>query len=350
MRGATRIQVNALLALSGALTGALGGFAVGIIPMPDVPVWVAIPAGLLDALGVPTLSVRRQVPQYWGRIFSPQLTAVLYGARLGVGPLTILPTWLWWAAMAVGVSRGPWAGAAIGMTFAVARTITMWAVGTRARAMDRHDRSIRIALAALALVTLAACSGGDDDDTDAAAATTTTASVPELELEPATTTTTTPEDTALLDLLLDDETVPELTRDRDETLDLDAAAESESDVEAERALLETRGFVRGAARRWVGPSDDVLLVTAYEFAAADQADLYLVDGTETVLARGAEQVEVPDVPGAVGFRTVDGDFEAHAIAFTRGTRWFLVVGGSSIGTIGLDDVGRLAAAQAARAE
>jgi hypothetical protein len=347
VRGATRIQVNLLLALSGMLTGALVGFAAGIIPMPDVPVWVAIPAALLDALRVPTLSVRRQVPQYWGRIFSPQVTAVLYGARLGVGPLTILPTWLWWAAMAIGASRGPWAGAAVGMTFAAVRTITMWVVGTRARRLDGADRAIRVAIAALALVTLAACSGGDDDD-DAGG--TTTTSVAELELEPETTTTTTPEDTALQDLLLDDDAVPELTRDRDEVLDLAAAAESEADTEAERALLETRGFVRGVARRWIGPADDVVFVTAYEFADADQADLYLVDGTETVLARGAEQVDVPEVPGAIGFRTEGGGVVDHAIAFTRGNRWFLVVGGSAMGTIDLADVQRLAAAQATLAE
>lgn len=346
MRGVTRIQVNALLAVSGALTGALVGFAVGIIAMPDVPAWVAIPAALLDALRVPTLSVRRQVPQYWGRIFSPQLTAVLYGARLGVGPLTILPTWLWWAAMAVGVSRGPWAGAAVGMTFAVARTITMWVVGTRARRLDGADRGIRLAFAVLALATLVACSGGDDDDDDAA----TTTTIPELQLEPSTTTTTTPEDTALQDLLLDDDAVPELTRDRDEVLDLAAAAATEVDEEAERALLQTRGFVRGVARRWLGPADDVVFVTAYEFADADQADLYLLDGTETVLARGAEQIEVPDVPGGIGFRTESEGVVDFAITFTRGARWFLVVGGSATETIDLADVQRLAAAQAVRAE
>jgi len=350
VRGALRVQVNGLLALSGAVTSALVGFAVGIIPMPDVTPLVALPAALLDAVNVPTLSVRRQVPQYWGRLFAARTTAVLYGARLGIGPLTIMPTWLWWAAMAVGVSRGPWVGALTAMTFAVARTITMWAVGTRARRWDGADRSIRLAVAALvAVAALAGCSGdGDDDDDDDAASATT--DVPTLELEPSTTTTTTPEDVALTELLLDDDAVPELTRDRDEVLDLAAAAETTGDPEAERALLETRGFVRGVARRWLGPADDVVFVTAYEFADDDQAALYLVDGTETVAAQGAERIEVPDVPGAVGFRTETEGYVDHAISFVRGTRWFLVIGSSSTGTIDVDDVRRLAAAQAARAE
>src|SRR5688572_29080255 len=122
-----RIQVNGLLALSGALSGALVGFALGLVPMPDAPYWLAIVAAVLDALRVPTLAVRKQVPQYWGRIFQPRIVAVLYGARLGVGPLTLLPTWLWWAALVVGASRGPWVGAATGATFAIVRTLTMWA-------------------------------------------------------------------------------------------------------------------------------------------------------------------------------------------------------------------------------
>lgn len=345
MRGATRIQVNALLALSGAVTGALVGFALGVVPMPDLTPLLAVPAAVLDALGVPTVSVRRQVPQYWGRIFPPRTTAVLYGARLGVGPLTMLPTWLWWAAMAVGASRGPWAGALTGITFAVARTVTMWAVGTRARRWDGADRTIRMAVAALvAVVALAGCSDDDDDASPSAPE----PDVPSVDLEPSTTTTT-PEDTALNEVLLDD-TIPGFERVRDDVLDLDAAAAAEADPEAERALLETRGFVRGAARTWSGPGDDVAFLTAYELASADQADLYLVDGAETLTARGAERFAVPEVPGAFGFTTTEGTFVAHAVAFTRGSRWYLVLVGSTAGTRTVDEARRLAAEQAALAD
>jgi hypothetical protein len=341
-----RVQVISLLALSGALTGALVGFAVGLVPMPDAPAWLAIIAAMLDALRVPTLAVRRQVPQYWGRIFPPRTVAVLYGARLGVGPLTLLPTWLWWAAMAIGASRGPWIGAATGATFAIVRTLTMWAAGTRARSLDRADRSVRIALAAVSLVALAACSGDDDD---AAPATSTTRPPTTLELEPATTTTTTPEDAELTDLLLTD-ALPGFARVRDDVLDLEAASEAEADAEAERALLETRGFVRGVARVWNDRDDDVVFVTAYELGSTEQADLYLVDGAETLTARSAMRFDASEIPGAFGFTTREEAFIAHAVAFTRGPHWFLVLVGSSDGSRTTAEALQLATAQAALVE
>lgn len=346
MRGATRVQVFSLLAASGALSGALVGFTAGLVPMPDAPVWLAIVAAVLDALRVPTLTLRRQVPQYWGRIFGPRTVAALYGARLGVGPLTLLPTWLWWAAMAIGASRGPWVGAATGATFAAVRTLTMWAAGTRARSLDGADRSIRLAVAAVSLVALAACSG---DDEDAAPATSTTSPPPTLELEPATTTTTTPEDAELTDLLLTD-ALPGFARVRDDVLDLEAASEAESDVVAERALLETRGFIRGVARVWNDPDDDVVFVTAYELGSKDQADLYLVDGAETLTARSATRFDASEIPGAFGFTTREEDFIAHAVAFTRGQRWFLVLVGSSDGNRTFAEALQLATAQAALVE
>lgn len=340
-----RIQVNLLLALTGALSGALVGFALGLVPLPDVTPAVAVVAAVLDALRVPTLAVRRQVPQYWGRIFPPRTVAVLYGARLGVGPLTLLPTWLWWAAMLVGASRGPWIGAAAGATFAIVRTLTMWVAGTRARRIDGADRPIRIAVAAVALVALAACSG--DDDVAATAPTTDETSAPTtIELAPATTTTTTPEDAALTDLLLAD-ALPGFERTRDDVLDLEAAAASEADADAERALLETRGFTRGVARVWSNAHEDVVFVTAYDLASPDQADLYLVDGAETLRARNAEPFDASEIAGAFGFTTSEEDFVAHAVAFTRGNRWFLVLVGSSDGSRTPAEVLQLAAAQSA---
>ena len=41
---------------------------------------------------------------------------------------------------------------------------------------------------------------------------------------------------------------------------------------------------------------------------------------------------MPEVPGAAGFTTVEpddaGTFTAHAVSFTRGADWFLVLTGS----------------------
>ena len=111
VRGRERGVVVALLAGT-AGCGAAWSALVG----PALNVWAvaALVLGcvVLDSVRVVApFSVMRQVPQLWGRIFSAPVVAVLYGARLGVGPLTILRTWLWWGAFVAGSSAGPWWGA-----------------------------------------------------------------------------------------------------------------------------------------------------------------------------------------------------------------------------------------------
>lgn len=131
-----------LLAGSGALTGGLVGLAVGAAwsavggtPLGPVPTAAVILVALgLDAVAghrpsLRPLAVRRQVPQAWGRLFGARLVAVLYGARLGVGPLTILRTWTWWAALVVGASLGPWPSAGVGACFALTRAVTTIVAG-----------------------------------------------------------------------------------------------------------------------------------------------------------------------------------------------------------------------------
>jgi hypothetical protein len=101
------------------------------------------------------LAVRRQVPLAWGRLLGVRTAAVLYGARLGVGPLTILPTWLWWAGTAVTVSLGPWWAAAGGAAFHLARTATMVAavwggereMSARMATVRRSDAPVATAIA-----------------------------------------------------------------------------------------------------------------------------------------------------------------------------------------------------------
>jgi hypothetical protein len=66
--------------------------------------------------------------------FSPPVAASLYGARLGVGPLTILRTWLWWAAFVLAATLGPGVAAAAGIVFAGVRGLTMVAAGSCVRA------------------------------------------------------------------------------------------------------------------------------------------------------------------------------------------------------------------------
>ncbi len=379
MRGTHSFEVVGLLALTGAFTGAFVGLLAGLA-------WTALggsalaPAGAaavaLAAVGLDVaswrtgwrwlrpLAVNRQVPVAWGRLLSAPVAAVLYGARLGVGPLTILTTWTWWAALVVGASLGPWPSALVGATFAVARTAIMTAVvsgatsdGTamsrRITSIVRADGRVRhasvVAVVLVAALVLAACSGGSDDSS----ASTTTGS---LALVPATTTTTTAEDAAL-DAVLLDETLDGFTRDDASlgagSLDLEAAAQLEDDTTAERALLETRGFVRGASRGWVDADEDVVLLTVYQLGGQPDAEAYLEDGTQTLQARGATQFDVPEVPGALGFSTVDdtgsGSFVAHAVAFTVEDQWFLVLIGGTSSKHTVDDARSLAQAQYQRA-
>lgn len=217
-------------------------------------------------------------------------------------------------------------------------------MGGRAAAGSRAGRRL---LAGLLLVaSMAACGGSDEgpgevtatpsvepgrDDADADEATSGT-----LELAPASTTTTTPADRLVAELLLEELPMASFERADDVlgagSLDLEAAAAAESDVEAERALLAARGFERGASRAWLGPAQDVVYLAIYDFADADGAAAYLRAGADALLERGATPFEVPEVDGALGFTTVeegpDSTFTAHAVAFARGDRWVLTLVGS----------------------
>jgi hypothetical protein len=138
VRGRRKAAVAALLAGSAAASGALAGFAAGVAwllvvrrPLPPAAVLaLAVAALAADVLagrrGRPRpLAVGRQVPAAWGRLFAPTTVAVLYGARLGIGPLTILPTWLWWAAAVAAAALGPGPAALAGAVFGAVRGASM---------------------------------------------------------------------------------------------------------------------------------------------------------------------------------------------------------------------------------
>lgn len=326
----------------------------------ELAVAVVVACALLDALGWPRPpAVRRQVPQLWGRLFDPRAVAVLYGARLGVGPATILPTWLWWGALVVGAACGPWVGAATGAAFALARAFVTHAsvagvheggaMSRRMAGVRRLERPVAVAVSVLVVAFLLAGCGGDDG-TDAGPTPTSLALVPDEGEAPTSTPTSTPETATLDDLLLED-TFAGFVRDDEAVnagpMDLEAAARAEADVDAERALLETRGYVRGTSRAWLAPGDEVAYLAVYEFATPEGAAAYLVDGVEHLEARDAERFEVPGVDGAAGFTTTETGFVGHAVTFTRGARWFLVLLGSPEGTRTRPEVIGLATRQAA---
>lgn len=182
MRGPEKVLVALLLVVSAAATAALAGFAAGVawavVGLPSLTpailaavVGAALMADLLFArTGRPRpWSVGRQVPREWSELFAPPLVATLYGARLGVGPLTILPSWLWWAVLVAGAALGPGWSAGTGAAFAVARLAVVLGVAevarramavrmARVRAGEPVARAV-CTLAALALVAHAVVRG-----------------------------------------------------------------------------------------------------------------------------------------------------------------------------------------------
>ena len=147
--------------VSGATVGVLAGLALGWLPdpSPSVVAGVAAMAAMLDAgwRWVPEpVDLGRQVPLAWGRLFSPPVSAGLYGARLGVGPTTILTSWTWWAAVGLAAANGPATGALVGAVFHFARVVTMLVATSRGAGpaeMDRLDRMDRPSRWAGVLVT-----------------------------------------------------------------------------------------------------------------------------------------------------------------------------------------------------
>lgn len=121
------------LVAAGVASGALAGFATGVAwsvatlprPAPGLVAALVAAGAVADLARVPPPAVPRQVPRVWSEHFNPPVVAVLYGARLGVGPLTPLPTWLWWAAAVVAAGLGPGPSTAAGATFAAVRLLTV---------------------------------------------------------------------------------------------------------------------------------------------------------------------------------------------------------------------------------
>ncbi len=111
-------------------------------------------------------SMRSQVPRLWGHESGPWLAATRYGLRLGLGPATILNSWMWWGATFAAASLpGGWLrphAMAACMMFVVARstlTVLMSSgvhtgtqMATRMRVVSSYEQKVRVTVAALASV------------------------------------------------------------------------------------------------------------------------------------------------------------------------------------------------------
>ncbi len=152
-------MAGVVLISAGTVAGGLGGLVMGLLVAAITAVAqfpLAEPAGgtiaalvgvgaALDAIrlvagrpGPPTLG--RQVPAEWARIFPAPVTAGLYGARLGVGPLTILSTWTWWSFTLAAALLGPGSAVATGATFGLVKLALVAATSRAADEVGDHHR------------------------------------------------------------------------------------------------------------------------------------------------------------------------------------------------------------------
>ncbi len=409
VRGRQRTQVELAL-LGGAVgTAAPAGFIIGLSGaavtavlapqvQPSLPArptgWIVavIAAGVvLDVCHLVTGSFRpptlgRQVPREWGRILSPPVTAMLYGGRLGVGPLTILSTWMWWTALIGAALIGVWTTVAVSVWFAVCRIVVNGVVSRRlarrpesnlaaARALRGRGWSSLTGLAAamtLAAALLAGCglpgepaarpalledpdagSNGEtatariirpesttppptspaqlEDFVRTSSTLDATATPPSPAPSPSTTAAPEADEPTGLAALAPEDLAGMVVIDNpsvDRFLSIDDAADIQPDPTEEIALLETRGYRGGWIRAFRSPASDVAVASVYEFADAAEAEFYLEDGLITIGGYGGQFFDIAELPDIRGFQqdVIDDGETVRTLggAFHRDNRWFLL--------------------------
>ncbi len=157
VRGRSKLVVATLALTASTATGALTGFAAAVAAVPlrwfaiwcpltspvtawdtrSVVVGLVLAGATLDAVALARRgrarppAYGRQVPREWGRWLAPEVVAVLYGARLGIGPSTVLSTWTWWSVTVAGALLGFGPAVAAGAVFGAVRILVTIAVSAR---------------------------------------------------------------------------------------------------------------------------------------------------------------------------------------------------------------------------
>lgn len=182
--GWRRFRVRAILLAATTFSATVFGFVMGLVGSlfdagrlsAALLAAIAVLALIADEIGrrwrpLKPLAVGRQVPREWGIVFSAEVVSVLYGLRLGIAPLTILASWIWWVAIIAAALYGPWFSALVGATFAISRIVvsevatsrtTTNTMADRMSKVFKVERPLRIA-GALSLVVAVAVSVSSDD-------------------------------------------------------------------------------------------------------------------------------------------------------------------------------------------
>lgn len=394
VRGRSTVHLFVILLTSATMSGGLVGFALGIglspLPTPSsdwllASIVVALVADTTNqAFGRPKpLTLGKQVPREWGELLEPRVVAALYGARLGLGPSTILSTWMWWSGSLVAALLDVWVSVAFGAVFGATRVVSTGLVSQRAARVGHSEwfgrlraakrpawRACNVAAAALCVAAFtASCSGSvelTDSPTNADSTTLSTgagieassdAEVPtDQQLNQETpSVTATPDPTSqssviaaiptadpnapITPVLTPDELAGRLvanvsqfnriqSADADRFLDLEAATQLQPDPTEEGPLLETRGFRGGWTRAFRNDTQDVVITAVYDFTNDTEAAFYREDGLITLGGYGAEFFDIPELPASRGFRTESNDdvgpIVTWGLTFTDGNHWYLL--------------------------
>lgn len=121
--------IGATVAATGLFTiaGVVGGLAGFDQVDPWVYLVVVVAAAALDLRGVRPPGPHRQVDEGWLGRYRDWVVGLGFGGQLGLGFMTIVPSWGYWAVLVVAAAMGlPWA-ALIGVGFGVGRSLLLLA-------------------------------------------------------------------------------------------------------------------------------------------------------------------------------------------------------------------------------
>jgi sulfite exporter TauE/SafE len=149
-------SVGALVALPGWLAGWSAPLGVGVA--------VIVVAIVVDVAGITVPGSHRQVNERWLDTYRGAVYGFGYGWQLGAAVVTIMPTWLIPATLAVAALSGSlWTGLVVGVSFGLVRGASVLSVARvndieQLRAFHRslHRYRSRVRFGALSVVTMAA--------------------------------------------------------------------------------------------------------------------------------------------------------------------------------------------------
>lgn len=92
---------------------------------PWIPLGVVVAAAILDLAKVRPPGPHRQVDENWLGRYRDWVTGVGFGAQLGLGFVTIVPSWGYWSILAAATAVGLPAATLIGVAFGIGRSLLL---------------------------------------------------------------------------------------------------------------------------------------------------------------------------------------------------------------------------------